>query len=126
MYSNNVLDIYPPGEIPAEDFGKQFSNQKGLTDLVSMVKKAHKKKGKDISSEEVISHLDKLSDQMGLGREEGRGLFGDIGRALGHVVKSVGHHVASHLWNKFQEDPLNTIANAVNLGTDIASTVPVI
>lgn len=107
---SRLLDRYPPSHIPLDKANLNEILHSDFEDLVKQVRKHHQKHGRSVSREEIVDRFDKLSQKHGMGVAEGRGFWGSVWSGLKNTLSNT----ASHLWQKFQDDPLGSINSVVS------------
>lgn len=117
MSRYNVLNYFPPGRIPQEVFDSVPDHD--LEEFIFHVQKAHAKRGKNMSREEVLNRIDKHSEAMGLTPAQGRGLFGKIWSGVKNAVVNAG----SQAWNAFTNDPVGSIQKVADVLGHVINTV---
>lgn len=118
MSRYNVLNYFPPGRIPQEVYDSVPDHD--LEEFIFHVQKAHAKRGKNVSREEVLNRIDKHSEAMGLTPAQGRGLFGKIWSGVKNAVANAG----SQAWNAFSNDPIGTIQKVGSVLGHVIDAIP--
>jgi hypothetical protein len=103
MASYNPLNYFPPGNVPAAALTQAMDPH--LLDFMNHVQHYHAMRGKKVSHDDVLNMVDSASDELGLGRVEGRGLFGHIWAGIKGAVKNT----AGKAWDTFKADPIGTV-----------------
>jgi len=121
---------YPKGLVPSFDVvttpydtmsRATSDNRSGIDDLVHHIRKRHMRMNKPIPSEaDVLAHLDKAAEGMGLSPEVGRGFFGDLWKSIKSGVKNV----ASKQLDDFKSDPIGTVGKWADAIGSVIDKIP--
>lgn len=120
----NPLNYYPPNRVPYEALNhgslSSLRPNGGFEDLANHMVDYHNSKGRNVSKEQVKEHLLAHTRKMGLSDAQGAGFWSDLWTGIKNTAGNVARNVASNVgqavsneWQKFKENPVDTINKIV-------------